>query len=420
MNNNTQTVSVIIPTHNRVKSLERLLNSLALQTYPLHLLEVIVVADGCEDATIEMLKKYQSKYLLQYIAIEGNGPAIARNQGALLAKGFLFLFLDDDIDPSTGLVEAHVSMHDKADKVVIGYLPFVIQNKMGFFGIRLRSWWEDKFLQMRKHGYRFSYEDLLSGNFSVTSVLFRKINGFDKTLRCREDYELGMRLIKSGAQFDFSMEAWGYHCDEVTDINRSLKRKKQEGNVDVQFSQLHSELPRSFWLAEFKTLFSTFASLKIFLVFNAPVLGDLIALFLQQYMKVLEWMRWRSPWNKLNDRLHQYWYLRGTAEKFTSKKALKNYLKTNVHSSYITPALIIDLKKGIAVAGQQIDMTRPESIQMFYGDFTIGTIDPIPGAERLRSVHLKKALASEFSWNLMQTLALDQNINKSVEKNSFI
>jgi hypothetical protein len=137
-------------------------------------------------------------------------------------------------------------------------------------------------------------------------------------------------------------------------------------------------------------------------------------------MKVLEWMRWRSPWNKLNDRLHQYWYLRGTAEKFTSKKALKNYLKTNVHSSYITPALIIDLKKGIAVAGQQIDMTRPESIQMFYGDFTIGTIDPIPGAERLRSVHLKKALASEFSWNLMQTLALDQNINKSVEKNSFI
>ncbi|HVE60701.1 MAG TPA: galactosyltransferase-related protein, partial [Chitinophagaceae bacterium] len=340
----------------------------------------------------------------------------ARNEGALLAKGSLLLFIDDDIDPSPGFIKAHVLAHDKADKVVIGYLPFVMQKKVGFFGIKLRLWWDDKFLQMRKPGYRFSYEDLISGNFSIPSVLFRKINGFDKTLRLREDYELGMRLIKSGAQFDFSTDAWGYHCDEATNLSRSLKRKRQEGNVDVQFGALHPELLRSFWLAEFKNRLSIFSSLKFFLVFNTPMLGDLIASSLKQYMSFLEWMRWRSPWNKLNDRLHQYWYLRGTAEKFTSKKELINYLKYNQHYSYFTPDLTIDLKKGIAEVEQLIDLKRPESVQLIYGDYIIGTIDPIPGAERLRSDHLKKALASEFSWDLMQTLALDQNINKNFRK----
>ncbi len=225
MNNNTLTVSVIIPTHNRCKSLERLLNALASQSYPLNLIEVIVVADGCQDATIEMLKTYYSEYLLRYVCLEGRGPAIARNEGAQLAKSSLLLFIDDDIDPSTGLIEAHVLAHNKPNKVVIGFLPFMVHKKVGFFVIRLRLWWEDKFLQMRKPGYRFNHEDLISGNFSIPSELFKKINGFDKTLRLREDYELGMRLIKSGAQFDFSTEAWGYHRDEATDLSRSLKEK---------------------------------------------------------------------------------------------------------------------------------------------------------------------------------------------------
>ncbi len=184
----------------------------------------------------------------------------------------------------------------------------------------------------------------------------------------------------------------------------------------MQFSALHPELPRSFWLAEFKTAFSFVASFKLFLVFNAPIFGDLIASFLQHYMALLEWLRWRSTWNILNDRLHQYWYLRGTTEQFASKKSLINYLKYNQHHSYFTPELTIDLKKGIAEAKQQIDLRRPESVQLIYGDYIIGTIKPVPGAERLRSGHLKKALASEFSEDLMQALALDQNINKNNEK----
>ncbi len=419
MNNNTLTVSVIIPTHNRFKSLERLLNRLASQSYPLHLLEIIVVADGCQDATLEMLKKYQSEYLLQYIALEGKGPAIARNEGAILAKGDLLLFIDDDIDPSTGLIEAHVSAHNKPDKVVIGYLPFVIQKNLGFYGIRLRSYWEDKFQQMCRPGYRFSYEDLLSGNFSIPMVLFKKVNGFDKSLRCREDYELGMRLIKSGAQFNFSTEAWGYHRDEVTDLTHSLKRKRQEGIADIQFTRIHPELFRRFWLAEFKSHRSISASFKLFLVFNSPILCDFIARFLQQFMKSLEWIRWRSPWDKLSDRLHQYWYLRGISKQFISKKTFSNYLKLNLHYSYIPAELIIDLKKGITEAEQQIDLKRPESVQLVYGDYIIGIIDPIPGAERLRSDHLKKALVSEYSWDLLQTLALDQNLNKKPGKSKF-
>ena len=46
-----RTVSVVIPTHNRRASVERALRALSVQSYPLALIEVIVVADGCTDGT---------------------------------------------------------------------------------------------------------------------------------------------------------------------------------------------------------------------------------------------------------------------------------------------------------------------------------------------------------------------------------
>lgn len=47
--------SVIIPTHNRRELLEMVLKHIAGQTVDLLSIEVIVVADGCSDGTIEML-----------------------------------------------------------------------------------------------------------------------------------------------------------------------------------------------------------------------------------------------------------------------------------------------------------------------------------------------------------------------------
>lgn len=414
--NTEATISIIIPSHNRSVSLKRLLDKLEAQTFPAQFMQVVVIADGCKDGTVSMLQKYKASFDLNYIELAGEGPAVARNKGAALATGKLLLFIDDDIDPSNGLVEAHIKSHQNKNTVVIGYLPFAATLKAGFFTLDLRSWWEHKFRQMHHLGYRYSYEDLLSGNVSLSAKLFNGVNGFDIQLRCREDYELGIRLIKSDAQFVFSKEAWGYHRDEITDLHRSLKRKREEGRADVQFWRKHPGLTTQLQDAYLKNEYTFLQSRYVFLAIHFPKLTDTAAFCLEKWMVVLENLKLRKQWKTINYKLHIYWYLRGLLDELHSRKKLIEYLQYKPVNDIDEDRIEIDLKNGIEAAEEQLDKLRPCcQVRLKFGDQLIGSIPSKPGTERLRGIHLRRLLATDFSKPLSKILALEKLMNEPVE-----
>ena len=413
--NPTPSISIVIPSHNRSASLKRLLDKLEAQTYPSHLMQVIVVADGCKDATVSMLQHHKTSYELTYLVLSGEGAAIARNKGAALATGALLLFIDDDIDPSENLVEAHVNAHQNENTVVIGYLPFAASSKPGFFTVNLWSWWEKKFQQMRNPAYRYSYEDLLSGNFSLSTNLFRQMHGFDSELRCREDYELGIRLIQSDATFVFCKEAWGYHRDEITDLHRSLKRKREEGKADVQFWRKHPHLTTSIQDAYVKNKYSFLGPKTIFFTIHFKILTEAAAVLLEKMMPVLESLRLRKKWHAVNYKLHMYWYLRGLLDELPSRQKLNAYLKPSLANQPHKEELEIDLKDGLEAAEEQLDRFRPNSVKLLFEKQAIGSIPPKPGSERLRGVHLRHVLATQLSNPLLKTIALEKLMNQPAE-----
>lgn len=403
----SQTVSVIIPTHNRCKTLSALLQLLERQSYPLSLLEVVVVADGCHDATVDMLCHYQAPYQLRYLQQDGQGPAIARNAGAAAATGSLLLFLDDDIEPSDQLVEAHVQAHRTLNQVVVGYLPFCMPAHSGFYHQQLRLWWENKFQQMRKPGYRYSYDDLLSGNFSLSAHLFNQVKGFDTSLRCREDYELGLRLIAANAEFVFVREAWGYHRDEVTDFTRSLWRKQQEGRADVQFVGLHPGLSSTLRLSTLQRPTPHFQFFLARMAFRSPRLAAGLANVFYQAAKLLERLHLRIMWNMLSEGLHEYWYFRGVHDSLpraVAKQNLASYFPPP--AAQVNEAIELDLLAGLDVVEQQLDQLRPASVRFVYGSQFVGSIPFQAGAERLRGAHLRQLLATTLAWPLTQVLLI--------------
>ncbi len=401
------TISVVIPSHNRHQSLRRLLDKLGTQTFAAEKMQVIVAADGCTDATHSMLQNYAAPFLLHHIELAGEGAAAARNKGAALAKGPLLLFLDDDIDPSENLIEAHVEAHQNENTVALGYLPFAVPPKAGFYQLSLRSWWEQKFQQMQNLRYRYCYEDLLSGNFSVSTQLFKKVQGFDTQLQCREDYELGLRLLQSGADFVFCKNAWGYHRDEATNLHRSLKRKREEGKADVQLWHKHPGLTTALQSASQKGVYTFLQSKTTLFTVYFPGLTDLAAFCLEKTMPVLEAMRLRREWNTLNYNLHNYWYLRGLLTALGSRKKLNEYLHYRSGKTQ-TDEIEIDLKDGLKAAEEKLNRYRPAGVRLVFGKQPIGNIPANPGAERLKGVHLRSILAADFSAPLTKAIALEK------------
>ena len=92
----THFFTVFTPTYNRAHTLHRVYDSLLAQTF--RDFEWLIVDDGSNDNTAELVKKWQSEasFLIRYIYQTNKGKHVASNVGVREAKGKLFMFFDSD------------------------------------------------------------------------------------------------------------------------------------------------------------------------------------------------------------------------------------------------------------------------------------------------------------------------------------
>lgn len=95
-------ISVVIPTYQRPLLLMDCLAAIARQRFPHEEFEVIVVSDGPDRLTRQIVDSWTHTGLLDityFPLAEKKGPAAARNAGWKLASGELIAFTDDDCQP---------------------------------------------------------------------------------------------------------------------------------------------------------------------------------------------------------------------------------------------------------------------------------------------------------------------------------
>lgn len=88
-------VSIILPTYNREKYLNRSLDSLLNQTYKNW--ELLIVDDGSNDKTLPLVKNYLNRFSnIRYLFHENRGAAYSMNIGIKKSKGEFLTFLGSD------------------------------------------------------------------------------------------------------------------------------------------------------------------------------------------------------------------------------------------------------------------------------------------------------------------------------------
>lgn len=406
-------ISIIIPTHNRRDSLKRMLDGLRAQTFGPDKIEVIVVVDGSTDDTVAMLKSYPAPFGLQVLTQANQGPSVARNLGATAARGRWLLFLDDDIDPTPSLIEAHVRVHQEGPgRVVLGPYPPVSEGR-GLLEFEMRLWWEAHFKELCRPGHRFTYRDLLTGNLSIEAGQFKTLGGFETSMRVHEDYEFGMRLIKAGVAFAVAPEAVGWH-HETRNIRRSLTRRYDEGEADVVMARRHPEFARTLQLVSLDMKSLRRLTIPQLLVFVPVFPGWVVMAFLRRLLNAFERMKLRYAWRRLYQALNSYWYWRGARDAAGSLQGVRDLAKAGHNPGGPGgPIIEIDLGEGIEAAERRLDRERPTCVMVRYRKQRVGVIPVQPAAEPLRGVHLRPILTGSLALPLLEAMAEEGELPSS-------
>ncbi len=226
-------VSVVIPTYNRVHLLERSLDSALGQTLAAD--EIIVVDDGSTDNTVATLKSmYPEVKLIQQ---DNLGVSAARNTGISAARHEWIALLDsDDVWHENKLERQITALKDAPEYLICHSDEIWIRN-----GVRVN--------QMNKHkkagGHIFQHCLPLCA-ISPSAVLihrslFEEIGLFDETLPACEDYELWLRICsrypvlyidealitKHGGHDDqLSRQHWGMDRFRIQALNKIVSESK--------------------------------------------------------------------------------------------------------------------------------------------------------------------------------------------------
>jgi glycosyltransferase involved in cell wall biosynthesis len=184
------TVSVVLPAHNEEALVGTALRSVADQSFPPGQIEAIVVNNGSQDRTGEIVAsaaRELAPLAVRLIHDPRRGIARAKNLGGRAARGRYLVFMDADSWMSSGLVARVVEragdgeraasirvVADSSDALDRAFFDLMEWGKR-LFGIRANMAW-------------------------IERALFEELGGFDEALNQAEDLDLLTRARRRGVE----------------------------------------------------------------------------------------------------------------------------------------------------------------------------------------------------------------------------
>lgn len=237
-------ISVIIPTYNRQKSLDKTIKSFVEQNFDKAEYEIIISDNNSTDKTEEIVRNWMSQKLVSiiYFFEKRQGVHYARNSAAKIAKGDILYFTDDDMMADSNLLKEIISV-------------FEINEKIGCATGKVLPMWEvppppwvpelcnNGFLSLQDLGESAFVNDKDMGIWSCHQAIkkeaFIKSGGFNPENTAGTwigDGETGLniKIKQAGFIFAYNGKAIIYHCIPSERMTQAYlnKRLANQGSSD--------------------------------------------------------------------------------------------------------------------------------------------------------------------------------------------
>ena len=205
--------------------------------------EVIVVVDGSTDGTATALRDLRLPFVLTVLEQANQGSAAARSAGGFAARGDILLFMDDDMEPDSGLLAQHDRSHRCGSEVVLGHIPLHPDSPPGLLSTWVKRWVDRRALRLSVPDTPVQISDLVGGQISVSRKAFYTVGGFDASLTRggafgNEDVDFGYRLLQHGYRAVFNPDAISHQRYTVTG-HQFLRQWREAGSASVRFARKH-------------------------------------------------------------------------------------------------------------------------------------------------------------------------------------
>lgn len=228
----SETLSVVIPTHNRPAALARLLASILGPESSEASPEVVIVDDGSVVGTYDDLEtKYPG---VKWLRQPQSGPATARNTGWQASTGDIVVFVDDDcvLTPEAlSRLQDALSVHDAAGASIEPlHRGHVVADFMH-----------------AEHLVTHKVQDgqvrwLVTACLAVRRTALEQVGGFDEQLTTAggEDVDLSLRLKEAGFRLGVAREAVAFH-DHRASLRLLVRTYYRHGTGQRRLTARHPE-----------------------------------------------------------------------------------------------------------------------------------------------------------------------------------
>jgi len=215
-------VSVIVPTKNSSRTLEKCLKSIKNQTYKN--IEIIVVDNNSTDNTKEIAKRYTDK-----VFNVGPERTAQKNFGIKVANGKYLLFIDSDMYLEENVIKECVEICEKNKKIGGVCIPV---RDIG------KSFWV-KVISFERELYKGS--GIIEAARFLRKDLVEKVGGFDEDVVFFEEFTVPQKIEKLGFKTKERCDSYVIHDFYDFSLFKYLKKKFYYGKSAWKYVEKYKD-----------------------------------------------------------------------------------------------------------------------------------------------------------------------------------